>query len=88
MLKLIIIKNNIEKDKIKTNEYFLNFFSIKNKKVNIKRNKIIGILFPAASIDKKTKIKKADNIKESISLLLILVMLGNKKNIKILNLCK
>ena len=78
--------NKIVEKKIKINEYFLNFFSIKNKKTNINTNRIIGILFPATNIEKKTRIKKIDKTSNKYFLFLSLKIKGIKKKIKILYL--
>lgn len=78
--------NKIVEKKININEYFLNFFSIKNKKTNINTNRIIGILFPATNIEKKIRIKKIDKTSSKYFLFLYLKIKGVKKKIKILYL--
>ena len=73
---------------INNKENFLNFFSYKKRVKNIRRNKIIGILFPAIKIEKKTKIKNPDKIIIKLFLFLKFTKLGIKKKRKIPNRCK
>tara|TARA_B100000886_G_scaffold41859_1_gene25739 strand:- start:566 stop:883 length:318 start_codon:yes stop_codon:yes gene_type:complete len=84
----MVAKKSNELEIINNKENFLNFFSYKKRMMNIRMNKIIGILFPVIKIEKKTKIKNPDKIIIKLFLFLKFTKQGIKKKRKNPNRCK